>query len=443
MTMRRSLIPLLLLALLCAAPAAAQDAGLSADRPSGGGGAPTELWDEFPLEQPPPESARGGALRRRGEAPAGAERADDDSASVVQLLLAVGAGLAVLTLAGAGISRRRSRVRVGAAAEPAATPAGPAPSPRPATAAPAGPAPPPAVAGVSAAGHAPVPVSEPVVAPAAAAAASAPLAGPDQATTSIRGGAPATPQAGNGAPIAAPRTASGSPAHAERALGYASVSDSDGKGAEDLKEQVQAIQEACQRRGLTLAKVVRDVESHVSSDLRRPGLTFALDRLAAREASCLVITSLERLTRTAAHLGTMLGWIEECKARLVVLDLDLDTGTHEGKLGARALAPVGGPERKKVEERTRKGLEAARHLRRSGRPAVSDRPSLKRRISEMRAQGMTLQAIADTLNAEGVPTLRGGAEWRPSSVQAAAGYKRPNRKDGPKVRHGESREKSG
>ena len=45
----------------------------------------------------------------------------------------------------------------------------------------------------------------------------------------------------------------------------------------------------------------------------------------------------------------------------------------------------------------------------------------------MRARGMTLQAIADTLNAEGVPTLRGGTEWRPSSVQAAAGYKRPKR----------------
>ena len=61
----------------------------------------------------------------------------------------------------------------------------------------------------------------------------------------------------------------------------------------------------------------------------------------------------------------------------------------------------------------------------------------------MRAEGMTLQAIADTLNAEGVPTLRGGAEWRPSSVQAAAGYKRPSRKDRPKARHGEPREKPG
>jgi hypothetical protein len=39
---------------------------------------------------------------------------------------------------------------------------------------------------------------------------------------------------------------------------------------------------------------------------------------------------------------------------------------------------------------------------------------------------MTLQAIADRLNEEGIPTLRGGKQWRPSSVQAATGYRRPN-----------------
>jgi hypothetical protein len=46
---------------------------------------------------------------------------------------------------------------------------------------------------------------------------------------------------------------------------------------------------------------------------------------------------------------------------------------------------------------------------------------------------MTLQAIADELNAEGVPTIRGGKQWRPSSVQAAAGYRRPRKpKGGPR-----------
>lgn len=38
---------------------------------------------------------------------------------------------------------------------------------------------------------------------------------------------------------------------------------------------------------------------------------------------------------------------------------------------------------------------------------------------------MTFQAIADALNSEGIPTLRGGTAWRVSSVQAAAGYRRP------------------
>ena len=42
----------------------------------------------------------------------------------------------------------------------------------------------------------------------------------------------------------------------------------------------------------------------------------------------------------------------------------------------------------------------------------------------MRAEGMTLQAIADRLNEEGVPTVRGGAKWRHSSIQVAAGYRR-------------------
>jgi hypothetical protein len=90
--------------------------------------------------------------------------------------------------------------------------------------------------------------------------------------------------------------------------------------------------------------------------------------------------------------------------------------------------PQPGPDEVRVRVRAA-GVNFADLLRRrsSGRPAVADRPSLKHRIVDMRASGMTLQAIADTFNDEGVPTVRGGAKWRPSSVQAAAGYKRPNR----------------
>jgi DNA invertase Pin-like site-specific DNA recombinase len=164
--------------------------------------------------------------------------------------------------------------------------------------------------------------------------------------------------------------------------------------------------------------------------MKRPGLTYALERLESGEFDCLVVPRLDRLTRSAANLGSLIRLLDEREARLIVVDIDLDTATEEGRLAADALVKVGGLERTRMEQRTRKGLEAARDRRRSsGRPAVADRPSLKQRIADMRASGMTLQAIADTLNDEGIPTVRGGAEWRPSSVQAAAGYKRPSRRN--------------
>jgi hypothetical protein len=60
------------------------------------------------------------------------------------------------------------------------------------------------------------------------------------------------------------------------------------------------------------------------------------------------------------------------------------------------------------------------------RPAVRDLPALRKHIVAMRSSGMTLQAIADRLNAEGVPTHRGGKMWRPSRVQSAVRYRRPS-----------------
>src|SRR5262249_4695986 len=65
------------------------------------------------------------------------------------------------------------------------------------------------------------------------------------------------------------------------------------------------------------------------------------------------------------------------------------------------------------------------------RVPATDRAALVRRINAMRADNMTLQAIADQLNAEGAPTLRGGAMWRPSSVQTTLGYRRPGSRSQP------------
>ena len=75
--------------------------------------------------------------------------------------------------------------------------------------------------------------------------------------------------------------------------------------------------------------------------------------------------------------------------------------------------------------RTRAALDAKRERGEPrGRPSVVDDPALLHWIKRWRARGWTLQKIADKLNAEGVPTLRGGSEWRPSAVHRAVGHVR-------------------
>ena len=218
-----------------------------------------------------------------------------------------------------------------------------------------------------------------------------------------------------------------------QAVGYASLAKGQTVESPELRAQAQAIERACATRGLSLLRLVWDVANDTGSDLERPGLKHALERIAAGEASCLVVSGLDRLSHSAADLGTLVGWLEKKGSRLIAVDLELDTATRDGRLAAQALAAVGGLTRGETGEPTLSELTAARARKRSsGRPAVADRPALEERIRAMRQGGMTLQAIADQLNAEGVPTLRGGARWRPSSVQAATGYKRPRRKPPPK-----------
>jgi peptidoglycan hydrolase-like protein with peptidoglycan-binding domain/DNA invertase Pin-like site-specific DNA recombinase len=214
-----------------------------------------------------------------------------------------------------------------------------------------------------------------------------------------------------------------------RVLGYASVPQADQHDNARLSQQACEIEALCAERGWRLVEIVRDVEGDNSSKgLQRPGVQYALDRIALREASCLVLSQLGRLTRSAGELGRMLEWLEKTDGRLVAMDVGLDTGSSDGRLAAKTLVSLGAWERQRLGERTRRGLDAARARGVStGRPAVKDVPVLKDRIAAMRAEGMTLQAIADELNAEGVPTLRGGEMWRPSSVQAAAGYQRPRK----------------
>jgi DNA invertase Pin-like site-specific DNA recombinase/peptidoglycan hydrolase-like protein with peptidoglycan-binding domain len=207
-----------------------------------------------------------------------------------------------------------------------------------------------------------------------------------------------------------------------KVIGYVTVAADAPRAQAD--EPARQIEEACARGEWDLLEVVTDRENGASLD--RPGLSYALERIAAGKAHGLVVNDLRRVTRSIVDLGALMEWFRDAHAALIALDLGIDTSTPGGHDLAATLITLGGWERERAAQRARSGLAAVRATgRSSGRPSVADRPALVERITAMRTAGMTLQAIADQLNAEDVPTLRGGAMWRPSSVQAALGYRRP------------------
>jgi DNA invertase Pin-like site-specific DNA recombinase len=210
----------------------------------------------------------------------------------------------------------------------------------------------------------------------------------------------------------------------EPVIGYVTVSSEAHRNEAD--PAVHAIEAACERAGLELSEVVTDRES--GRGLVRPGLTYALKQIAEGQASGLIVSDLRRLSRSTVDLGSLMEWFRDAGAGLIALDLGVDTSTPVGREVAMTLITLGDWERERIARRTRSGLtEVTAGGRRVGRPSLRDRPDLVERITAMRSANMTLQAIADQLNAESVPTLRGGAMWRPSSVQAALGYRRPSR----------------
>jgi len=205
-------------------------------------------------------------------------------------------------------------------------------------------------------------------------------------------------------------------------IGYITVSADLESG--EAERWAAAIKTTCRRSDWNLLEIVADREN--GPTLERPGLGYALDRIAGGHASGLVVSDLQRLSRSIVDLGVLMAWFRDANAALIALDLGIDTSTAEGHHVATTLIALSARAKERIADGTRNRLAERRATGGStGRPAVRDRPELMQRIATMRAQGMTLQAIADQLNAEHVPTLRGGMKWRPSSIQAASGYRRP------------------
>ena len=216
-----------------------------------------------------------------------------------------------------------------------------------------------------------------------------------------------------------------------RVIGYVRVStEEQADSGLGLEAQERRIRAYCELKGVELVDVVRD-EGISGTTLKRPGLKRALRAIAKHQVDGLVAAKLDRVSRSSVDMALIFEWFKAAGASITLLDVAVDTSSAIGQAIASFMALFAQLERDMTAQRTKDALDVKRRRgERVGQAAFSDTGNghLARRIRTMRDKGQTLQAIADTLNREGIPTLRGGKEWRPSSVQNAAGYKRPVKK---------------
>jgi DNA invertase Pin-like site-specific DNA recombinase len=200
-----------------------------------------------------------------------------------------------------------------------------------------------------------------------------------------------------------------------------------GKSGLGLEAQQQAVNSFLNGGKWALVAEIKEVESGKNND--RPELARALALCRIHRAT-LLVAKLDRLARNVAFISALM----ESGVKFHAVDMP-----EVNEMVIHILASVAQGEAKAISDRTKaalaaakrrgavlgglrwnitsvgdKGRKAALEARRA--KAASYRADVLPVIREKREQGaITLQAIADALNADGTPAPRGG-EWSPVQV---------------------------
>jgi DNA invertase Pin-like site-specific DNA recombinase len=204
------------------------------------------------------------------------------------------------------------------------------------------------------------------------------------------------------------------------ACGYCRVSTSEqSDNGASLEAQEKAIRAEAERRGWQLIDTVSEVGSGKSADARQR-LQDALSRLDAGEADILIVSRLDRLTRSLLDFAGIVNRAQDHGWTLVAIEQGFDLNKPEGRMLAGILATFAQYERDLISARTKDALD----VKRSNGVHCGRRSTLpewvRERIQQERATGSTFQEIAGALNRDGIPTGQRGSRWYPSTVRVIA-----------------------
>jgi len=141
-----------------------------------------------------------------------------------------------------------------------------------------------------------------------------------------------------------------------RLIGYARVST---REQQTIGDQVDKLKLHCELHDHQLERVFKD-EGASGKNCDRDGLKDALYELRNKNIDGLVITKLDRLSRSVRDWSNLLERFDRMGKRLISMYDSIDTSTASGRMIANMFAMIAQWERETIVERTQAAMEYLR-----------------------------------------------------------------------------------
>ena len=150
-------------------------------------------------------------------------------------------------------------------------------------------------------------------------------------------------------------------------------------------------------------------------------------RLEKGQADALFVTRIDRLARSTQDFLSIVDHAHRNTWRLVLLDLNLDTSSYQGRFVVTIMSALAEMERAIIaerqkdihEDRRKQGLVWGKDL--GPKPLISN--EIVQLIFTRRAEGKSLRNIANELNTSNVKAAYGG-KWTASNINYVLAHKR-------------------
>jgi DNA invertase Pin-like site-specific DNA recombinase len=187
-----------------------------------------------------------------------------------------------------------------------------------------------------------------------------------------------------------------------------------------LDVQERQLITAAEFHGFEEWDVIREEGKSGKNIKGRPVLQKALKDLESKEADALIVTRIDRLARSTSDFLSIVDVATKHGWRLILLDLNLDTSSYQGRFVTTVMSALAEMERGIIAER-QKDVHKDRRAQgivwgKDMGPMNKTPEEVKDLILSKRNMGFSYRKIADELNKDAIPT-QNGKSWYATTVK--------------------------